>query len=132
MSAGSIFPITFYKSLYLKNGSIKPIKSYIFAHFVSWIYIFIEVTKKIAINVHSKARCTLFANTMNRGRNHFFSKTGWMCYYTLFVVCCQFSHEQIRHWEFFLTKNSFVFVEEIATSMKILRTAYDEKPFRET
>ncbi len=46
----------------------------------------------------------------------FFVKTGRTCYYTSFVVRCQFLHEHIRHWEFFLTKNSFVFIEETATS----------------
>ncbi len=50
-----------------------------------------------------------------------------MCYYTWFVVHCQFSHKHIRHWEIFLTKNSFVFVKETATSTQILRMAYGNK-----
>ncbi len=32
----------------------KLLKSYIFAHLVSWTYIFIEVTKKTATNMHSE------------------------------------------------------------------------------
>ncbi len=56
------------------------------------------------------------------------AKTRQMCCCTLFVVRHQFS----RGRRFFFTKKYFVFVNEIATLMQILRTAYGEKPVRET
>ncbi len=61
-----------------------------------------------------------------------FTKAGRTCYYTPFVVRCQFLREHIRHWEFFLMKNSSVFVEETFTLAQILWTAYSEKPARKT
>ncbi len=39
-----------------------------------------------------------------------FVKTGQMCYCTLFVVRCQFSHEHIRHWEFLFFNKKFLCV----------------------
>ncbi len=51
------------------------------------------------------------------------------CCCTLFVVCRQF--QRGRRF-FFSMKKFFVFVDETATPTQILRTAYGEKPVRET
>ncbi len=59
----------------------------------------------------------------------FLAKTRRTCCCTLFVVCRQFSHGGRF---FFSTKKYFVFVDETATPTQILRTAYGEKPVRET
>ncbi len=49
-----IFPIKYYKSLYLKNGAIKTYEALYFCPFSIVNYIVIEVTKKTATNMHSK------------------------------------------------------------------------------
>ncbi len=102
---------------------------------VDLIIMFLEFSQRMrhfkpAIH-YSQAR-RIWDETIFSPNKIMFAKTGWMCYYKPFVVRCTFSHEHICHWEFFLTKNSYVFVEETATSMQILRTVYSEKPVCET
>ncbi len=55
-----IFPIKFYKSLYLKNVSIKTCKSYICAHFVLWTCMFIEASLLQRVRFAHFSRCNCY------------------------------------------------------------------------
>ncbi len=64
------------------------------------------VNKTIKTAIHYSRTRQIGKETIFSPNKIFFAKTGWMCYYTPFVVHRQFSHEHIRHWEFFFWRKT--------------------------